>query len=303
MGVFQVPAKSELTPIVQRDPHPSPPHKGEGEKQKSARRSNQSLLDRLADVAAEVGQSGFHRKLRDAIAAHVKADLSMVMRYSVEGAPEYLTNDGLNPEHMGLYLNGLYRVDPVYRVCRDGVSSGVLDLHEISAPIDEEGNYFDIFLRMTGMTDDMTILLPLPDAAATLGLVFERKARFRKPELAEMKSVYPLIDSLHRLHLKFSSDTGAGKEFRRAPPPGLPPLSYGTALDSFLRGKLTPRERDIMRLILLGYPNAKTAELLELTVHTIKNHKKRMYKKLDITTERELFLNFITSVFEQTKAE
>ena len=93
------------------------------------------------------------------------------------------------------------------------------------------------------------------------------------------------------------------KELHRAPAPGLPPLSYGTALDSFLKGKLTPRERDILRLILLGCPNAKTAESLNLTVHTIKNHKKRMYKKLDITTEAELFLNFIGSVFDQVQAE
>lgn len=261
------------------------------------------LLDRLAGVAAEVGQSDFHRKLRDTLSVHVKADLSMIMRYSVQDAPEYLTHDGLNPEHMDFYLNGLYRIDPIYRLCRDGVSSGVLDLHEISPPVDEAKSYFDIFLRMTGMADDMAILLPLPDAGASLGLVFERKARFRKAELAEMQGVYPLIESLHRLHLKFSPHMALAKELHREPPPGLPPLSYGAALDLFLSGKLTPRERDIMRLILLGYPNAKTAELLKLTVHTIKNHKKRMYRKLDITTERELFLNFISSVFEQTKAE
>ncbi len=270
---------------------------------KSAATEKDLLLDRLADVTAEVGQAGFHRKLRDAIAAHVKADLSMIMRYSAQDAPEYLTEDGLNREHMDFYLNGLYRVDPIYHLCRDGVSSGVLDLHEISAPIDEAKNYFDIFLRMTGMADDMVILLPLPDRGASLGLVFERKVRFRKRELAEVKHAYPMIDGLHRLHLKFSSRSALAKELHREPPPGLPPLSYGTALDSFLSGKLTPRERDIMRLILLGYPNAKSAELLRLTVHTIKNHKKRMYKKLDITTERELFLNFIGSVFQQTKAE
>jgi len=261
------------------------------------------LLDRLAAATEGVGESGFHRRLRDAVGAHVNADLAMVMRYSPRAAPQYLTQDGLDPEHVALYLNGLYRVDPIYRLCRNGVCSGVLDLHEISTPIDEAGNYYDIFLRMTGMADDMAILLPLPEGGASLGLVFERKSRFRKAEVEEMQAVYPLIDGLHRLHLKISSNASFAKELHRDPAPGLPPLEYGAALDSFLEGKLTPRERDIMRLILLGYPNAKTAELLKLTVHTIKNHKKRMYRKLDITTERELFLNFITSVFQQSQAE
>ena len=262
-----------------------------------------ALLDRLADAAAEVGQSCFHRKLRDAIAAHVKADLWMIMHYSRQDAPVYLTDDGLVREHMDFYLNGLYRIDPIYRLCRDGVSSGVLELHEISTPFDEAKNYYDIFLRMTGMADDLVILLPLPDGGGALGLVFERKSRFRKAEVAEMQGVYPLLDSLHRLHLKFSSNAFSARDLRRESAPGLPPLSYGAALDSFLKGKLTPRERDIMRLILLGYPNAKTAQQLKLTVHTIKNHKKRMYKKLDITTERELFLNFIGAVFDHVQAE
>lgn len=262
-----------------------------------------ALLDRLADAAGEIGHSCFHRKLRDAIAAHVQADLSMVMHYSRQDAPVYLTDDGLVREHMDLYLKGLYRIDPIYRLCRDGVSSGVLDLQEMSSPIAEAGNYFDIFLRMTGMADDLAILLPLPDGGGSLGLVFERKSRFRKAEVVEMQGVYPMLDSLHRLHLRYSSILPIAKTLNRAPAPGLPPLSYGSALDSFLKGKLTPRERDIMRLILLGYPNAKTAQLLKLTVHTIKNHKKRMYKKLDITTERELFLNFIGAVFDQVQAE
>ena len=79
-------------------------------------------------MAADVGESCFHRTLRDAIAAHVKADLSMIMRYSRQDAPEYLTRDGLDPEHVDQYLNGFYRADPIYRLCRDGASSGVLDL-------------------------------------------------------------------------------------------------------------------------------------------------------------------------------
>jgi hypothetical protein len=35
---------------------------------------------------------------------------------------------------------------------------------------------------------------------------------------------------------------------------------------------------------------------LNLSLNTIKNHRKRMYAKLDITTERELFLNFVNFI-------
>ena len=46
-------------------------------------------------------------------------------------------------------------------------------LAEISTQEELKGDYFNIFLRLTGMADDLAILFPVEDGA-TLGLVFER---------------------------------------------------------------------------------------------------------------------------------
>jgi DNA-binding CsgD family transcriptional regulator len=59
---------------------------------------------------------------------------------------------------------------------------------------------------------------------------------------------------------------------------------------------LTPRERDIVRLVLDGHPTVSIAGKLGLSRGTVKNHRRRIYYKLDITTERELFLLYINSV-------
>ena len=53
---------------------------------------------------------------------------------------------------------------------------------------------------------------------------------------------------------------------------------------------LTHRERQIVRLTLEGHPIAGIAKRLGVSRGTIKNHRLRLYQKLDITTERELFL-------------
>ena len=74
---------------------------------------------------------------------------------------------------------------------------------------------------------------------------------------------------------------------------GLPPLTMAEMEQGFALASLTPREQDIVRLIFLGNPTAKIADKLGLSINTVKNHKKRLYAKLDITTERELFLAFI----------
>lgn len=53
---------------------------------------------------------------------------------------------------------------------------------------------------------------------------------------------------------------------------------------------LTQRERQIVVLTLEGHPIASIAKRLGVTSGTVKNHRLRLYLKLDITTERELFL-------------
>jgi len=52
---------------------------------------------------------------------------------------------------------------------------------------------------------------------------------------------------------------------------------------------LTQREIDIVSRLLTGEPTARIAEALNISAGTVRNHKHRLYFKLDITSERELF--------------
>jgi DNA-binding CsgD family transcriptional regulator len=65
------------------------------------------------------------------------------------------------------------------------------------------------------------------------------------------------------------------------------------AIPPLFADRLTPREQDIVALILEGHPTITIAERLGLSRGTVKNHRRRIYHKLDITSERELFLRHI----------
>ena len=79
--------------------------------------------------------------------------------------------------------------------------------------------------------------------------------------------------------------------------PGYIVESFETILQNFGdRYTLTSRERDIVELVLRGYPNALIAKELEISAGTVRNHRHRLYFKLDITTERELFHMFLSEV-------
>lgn len=75
--------------------------------------------------------------------------------------------------------------------------------------------------------------------------------------------------------------------------PSAPPISFEAVFGSFAEGQLTRREAQIAKLILSGYPTAHIAKTLGIGVGTVKNHRRRLYDKLDITTERELFSLFL----------
>jgi DNA-binding CsgD family transcriptional regulator len=62
------------------------------------------------------------------------------------------------------------------------------------------------------------------------------------------------------------------------------------------RFHLTAREREIVWLMLRGYPTSLIAKSLAVSPGTIKNHRYRIYIKLDITTEREIFSLFLNDI-------
>lgn len=62
---------------------------------------------------------------------------------------------------------------------------------------------------------------------------------------------------------------------------------------------LTPRERQVLQLIVRGYSNARIAEALVIEPKTVKNHINRIYGKLNLTNRYEA----ITSVLGQRREQ
>jgi DNA-binding CsgD family transcriptional regulator len=52
---------------------------------------------------------------------------------------------------------------------------------------------------------------------------------------------------------------------------------------------LSPRERDVIDLVSQGFASAAISTLLQVTLETVKTHRKRAYRKLDISSQAELF--------------
>jgi two-component system response regulator NreC len=52
--------------------------------------------------------------------------------------------------------------------------------------------------------------------------------------------------------------------------------------------ELTPRERDVLRLIALGHTNAEIASMLHVSIRTVENHRASVLRKLGLRTRADL---------------
>lgn len=55
-----------------------------------------------------------------------------------------------------------------------------------------------------------------------------------------------------------------------------------------VRGTLSEREVDVLRLIALGHTNAEIAQLLHISIRTVETHRAHIYRKLAVATRAEL---------------
>ena len=63
---------------------------------------------------------------------------------------------------------------------------------------------------------------------------------------------------------------------------------YECPEDVFKRHDITPREQEIIKLVCEGKTNQKIANELCISIHTVKDHNYRIFKKLDVTNRVHL---------------
>ena len=59
---------------------------------------------------------------------------------------------------------------------------------------------------------------------------------------------------------------------------------------------LSPREKDVLELMLRGYGTDVSAERLTIAVETVRRHRKSIYRKLDVSSQTDLFSLFLNSM-------
>ncbi|MEZ5393207.1 MAG: LuxR C-terminal-related transcriptional regulator [Bryobacterales bacterium] len=139
-----------------------------------------------------------------------------------------------------------------------------------------------------------------PDGPAGLIRRFREHPNVRLLLYREPTTRKPSSRRSARAFARSSRRTPHGRAARRHPSIGSRPRWTPPRLEARLASEenearawasLTPRERDVAGLVASGLPYKKVAEQLSISDHTVKNHLRRIYDKLDINSRVELALH------------
>lgn len=254
------------------------------------RKTDQAVMKALAGAIAGVGSNSHVDRLVDLIGALVPHDLITIVRYSSTQRPEFISHRNFSDRMVRKYLDIYYVYDPFYAHWRKHQKPGVYPLSKLQAKAQRRGIYIAEFLGQSVISDEVGVMLN-DGPGWCLGIFLDRKKlSFTVKEIARLEASFTVFAAIHDLDTRSRSAS-----FMRTAQPsslGREPLAQSATFPADWP-ELSARERELVRLILAGHPTASIAQKLGIAAGTVKNHRLHIYKKLDITTERELFLQYI----------
>ncbi|MDK1704674.1 LuxR C-terminal-related transcriptional regulator [Serratia rubidaea] len=237
-------------------------------------------LARLTTVIDAVATRHFYPHLLAYLERFFAFDNAIVYAFEQDRPPRCLLKaEKENSDRVNaLYQQGAYLQDPFYHALNDGRQGDVFTLRQLAPRGFYHSDYYRNFYRKTGWRDEAGVVLQLTPQRR-LGVFFgasQRTVALRQPQQETLRDALMLVRSVARLHCDAAGEADAAPAA---------PCDRGAAA----RAMLTPREREIVDLILAGQGSPQIAARLFISLGTVKNHRKNIYGKLGIGSQAELF--------------
>lgn len=253
------------------------------------------IPDSLPQVISALGQARFPAQLLAWLNHGAAFDSAVVMAYPTSGNLEVLFNDlhaGDQTGFTGPYREGLWVLSPLHLSAQAGVR-GFFHMPDIAPQNLEDSDYYGLYYSSNGVIDHCGYLLESGDGTP-LAISLERTQAlptFSAAERALLASLAPLVRALIQQHWP-------GAPPAMAVPAKEPALhaQVNQVLQRFGSSSLTPRERDVVKLVLRGLPSKKVASQLGISTQTEQVHRKNIYQKLGLSSHNQLFSLFFDAL-------
>ncbi|WP_091885672.1 helix-turn-helix transcriptional regulator [Phyllobacterium sp. OV277] len=249
--------------------------------------STTSQMTYIANAVTAVGSGGFPEMLGNLCLSVFNFDSIFISVFSQDLPPRQLYSN-LDAEAtrrtVGPYLSHAYLLDPFYGLFKSDIGNRVVSLEECAPDDFKTTEYYKIFYSEIGLRDEVTIFVGAGNGTSIALSLGQRYSDVHCPPeaTAQLDALLPVIAALCHKHWPNLDVPG-----NQASP------DMGLVFDRFGTTRLSTREAEIVRLMLKGHSTKSIARLLGNSPETIKVHRKRIYAKLKISSQGELFCKFI----------
>ncbi len=248
---------------------------------------NQSVAQLFVEQSAE----NRLRILADGISALIPCDHWYVIYFHKDEPPVLALHSNIYDTYCR-YSDGPYILDPFYNAYTDGITAGCYRLKDFAKADYSKLDEYQEFLSETGgPVDEIGLIWPLDDQTAAHVCLYRRAgvSDFRPEHIEAMLVTAPLVEAIMRGAWQ---DKYAPAETERSNRAGYHD-TVSRLYQEFGNSVLTVREAEVARFLIKGYSASEIGDLLNVSSGTVRNHMKKIYRKLNVSTQAELCALFI----------
>lgn len=162
---------------------------------------SRELLSRVID---SLGDDTFHSAMIDYLSTLFGGLNGLAMRYYKSARPQLLINQVLDDGVRDLYLNGLYRLDPLNNIDRTNFTAGAFSFRE-SFEIDSDTiKYHEEVFQRARISDELAWVVMMPDASMQAYCLDKPDGQFSSAEVQLARSELSVVKSLTLKHFSLA---------------------------------------------------------------------------------------------------
>lgn len=259
----------------------------------SASREN-SRATSLSKAVDSIGKTHFLPHLLDYLRVDVPFVGMLLLLLDVNNRPIYLydTIRSSYRVNLDLYLDGVYQLDPFYtRFCKHKKTSAML-IQDVAPDRFQLTEYYRRYYKNIELRDELAIFSDLQDGRYLFFSIGRRasESRFTRANLKAINRDLGVVAALCRQHFCGPS------YYQENLSPDLAEERMQFALERFGEEALTPREHEVAVCILKGHSSKSLAREIDISPETVKIHRRNIYRKLEISSQSDLFLRFLNTL-------
>lgn len=249
----------------------------------------------LSRAIATLGTDKFFPCLVAAVKGLVKIDYPQIWLYHKDLPPRVLYHEipgHARASQIDQYLDGPYREDPFYQASMNQPRSKVYRLSRVTMGRLQQSAYYHNYYRGTGLADEAVYLAKLR-AGNVINFCMMRRAANGEFTDQEYETLYLMAEPVSELLRNHSEHTDFA--VTHLIQPGIN-HHIDLAFRTFGASLLSPREKDVLELMLRGYGTDLSAQRLSIAIETVRRHRKSIYRKLDVCSQTDLFSLFLNAM-------